>query len=193
MSTLNKVKEEMEFPEVVKGYKEPYLSKTITLEGPRVVSRKKFLELKRYKEINDRLKSGLSLEINKPFYGSTYGKLVKDFKWSHFATIRPNIKLNEFTAERIAKVLYNRVNVSNVFYSVEKDLNDDFYHMHLLFNSPERRLSKRDVAMMIGYPKNTGFVPYLDFVDNNSKKIGGYMSKHMGTPKQLTHGFFKKK
>ena len=95
-------------------------------------------------------------------------------------------------ADKIAKEIFKFPQVDNVYYSVERDRDDKFYHMHLLFNSSRKYLHRRDVASMIGYPKNTKFVNYLAHVDNDSKAIGGYINKYMGSHNQLCHGFHKK-
>lgn len=176
-----------------KTKKMPYISKNLYIgEGPTPISHKKFLELKKWHKEHTLIQKGYTEEPVKKYFGKDYGKFLSQYFWSHIATVRPNFRLSEVIADKIAKEIFKFPQVDNVYYSVERDRDDKFYHMHLLFNSSRKYLHRRDVASMIGYPKNTKFVNYLAHVDNDSKAIGGYINKYMGSHKQLCHGFHKK-
>jgi len=114
-----------------------------------------------------------------------YGNFLGQFNWTHIATVRPNFKLNERGAHKIGNTLFKRPNVNRVFYSTEYDKNLQQSHMHILFHSDHNHLTKKDVAMMIGYKNNTSYVNYLENPEDN-EAVAMYCSKTIGK-KQLCY------
>ena len=56
--------------------------------------------------------------------------------------------LNEIKAEKIGNNLLGYYKINKVFYSVEKDINDNWFHMHLLIDS--FNITKKEIAKNLG-------------------------------------------
>ena len=45
-----------------------------------------------------------------------YGNFLRQYKWNYIATIRPNFKLTEVRAEKLAKNMLSHWEVRKIFY-----------------------------------------------------------------------------
>lgn len=116
-----------------------------------------------------------------------YANFLKGYKWSHIATLRPNFKLTEVRAERLAQNLFKYWEVKKLFYAVERDINDDWYHMHLIIDAIH--ISKRTLTELLGW-NDTKIIGYLEKVENN-KAVSNYCAKNIGKT-ALCHNFLIK-
>ena len=116
-----------------------------------------------------------------------YGDFLKQYKWNYLATIRPNYMLNEIKAERIGKNLLGNYKINKVFYSVEKDINDNWYHMHLLIDS--FNITKKEIAKNLGW-NDEKIIGYLDKIEDKSA-VSHYCAKRVGKS-ALCHNFMIK-
>ena len=105
-----------------------------------------------------------------------YGNFLKEYKWNYIATIRPNFKLTEVRAERLAKNMLSHWEVKKIFYSVEKDLNDDWYHMHLILDAVN--VTKRTLTEYLGW-NDTKVIGYLERI-NDKEAVSHYCTKSIG-------------
>ena len=116
-----------------------------------------------------------------------YGKFLKQYKWNYLATVRPNYRLTELRAEKIAGNLLSNWEVKKLFYSVEKDMGDDWYHMHLILDADF--ISKRTLAESLGW-NDTNVIGYLQKIEDKGA-VSHYCAKRVGKS-ALCHNFLIK-
>lgn len=116
-----------------------------------------------------------------------YASFLNKYRWTHLATVRPNYKITEINAERIGNKLLNNRKVNKIFYAVEKDINDNWYHMHLILDSIH--ITKNEILKLLGWnnPKVVGFLEAI----NDKEAVTNYCSKHIGKT-ALCHNFLIK-
>ena len=96
-----------------------------------------------------------------------YGQWISQFNWSHIATIRLLYKLTETSAQRLGqRIISSPIEISRLFYSVEKDSYDNMNHMHLLLESTAHTLSRKDVAQAAGLSRNPKAISFIQEVDS---------------------------
>ena len=120
-----------------------------------------------------------------------YATYLTSLKWTHLATIRPYYKLNEINSESIGKNLLKSKKINKVFYVVEKDFNDNWYHMHLIMDS--MYVTKAEILQRLGWndSENTSkVVGYLQPIEDK-KAVSSYCSKYIGKT-ALCHNFLIK-
>ena len=113
--------------------------------------------------------------------GSTeYGKWLGEYNWSHIVTIRLHYKLTEMQADNLSKRLINNSEkVERLFYSVEKDRQDNMNHMHLLLETRNAELSRKEIALASGLAKNPKAISFVQNADSQ-KAVSMYASKYIG-------------
>ena len=151
--------------------KMPYMPRSYGKDRLTVVKHKKFEDLEIYK----RTQLGLHKE-KYDFSGHQFGDAIAEYDWTHFATIRPTYKLSEPRAERIAANLMANYEVRKLFYSVERDMHDDWYHMHLMLDAIN--VSKRTLTEYLGW-HDTNVIGYLEKIENK-KAVAVYCAKRIG-------------
>lgn len=149
----------------------PYMPRGYDKNRTSLVNHKKFEDLEIYK------RTQLGLQKEKYDYsGHQFGDAISKYDWTHFATIRPTYKLSETRAEKLAQNLFSNWEVKKLFYSVEKDMHDNWYHMHLMLDGIN--LTKRTLTEYIGW-NDTNVVGYLEKI-NNKKAVAAYCAKRVG-------------
>ena len=116
-----------------------------------------------------------------------YASFLTTYRWTHLATVRPNYKITEINAERIGKNLLKSRKVNKLFYSVEKDINDKWYHMHLILDS--KYITKSEILRNLGW-NDLKVVSYLKTI-NDKIAVTNYCSKRIGKT-ALCHNFLIK-
>tara|TARA_B100001057_G_scaffold480242_1_gene552877 strand:- start:717 stop:1094 length:378 start_codon:yes stop_codon:yes gene_type:complete len=125
--------------------------------------------------------------MNLKMTNNNYGNFLSQYKWNYLATIRPNYKLNEVRAEKLAKNLMSNWEVKKLFYAVEKDMGDDWYHMHLILDAVN--VTKKNLAEYIGW-NDTKVIGYLEKIENK-EAVTHYIAKRIGKS-ALCHNFLIK-
>lgn len=111
-----------------------------------------------------------------------YGQWISQFNWSHIATIRLHYKLTETSAQRLGqRIISSPKEINRLFYSVEKDSYDNMNHMHLLLESTNHTLSRKDVAQAAGLSRNPKAISFIQEVDSK-KAVSKYTTKYIGNP-----------
>jgi hypothetical protein len=149
----------------------PYMPRNYDKKRITMVKHKKFEDLEIYK------RTQMGLQKDKyDFTGHQLGDSLSELDWTHFATIRPTYKLNEGRAEKIAGKLMSNYEVRKIFYSVERDMHDNWYHMHLMLDAIN--VTKKNLAEYIGW-NDTKVIGYLEKIDNK-KAVAAYCAKRVG-------------
>lgn len=111
-----------------------------------------------------------------------YGKWLSGYNWSHIVTIRLHYKLTEISAQRLGqRIISSPKEINRLFYSVEKDSYDNMNHMHLLLESTNCTLSRKDVAQAAGLSRNPKAISFIQEVDSK-KAVSIYTTKYIGNP-----------
>ena len=92
--------------------------------------------------------------------------------WKSTVTIRPSYKLKPHTSDRLIERLAKRLRLQ-VFYTMERDRNDELYHLHLLLN---RNIADKQICMATGL--NRKAVKYNESI-YTKQAISGYILKHL--------------
>lgn len=116
-----------------------------------------------------------------------YGQWLSEYNWSHIVTIRLHYKLTEISAQRLGqRIISSPKEINRLFYSVEKDSYDNMNHMHLLLESTNCTLSRKDVAQAAGLSRNPKAISFIQEVDSK-EAVSMYITKFISR-NDVDHG-----
>ena len=119
---------------------------------------------------------------------TAYGQWLSKYNWSHIITIRLHYRLTEISARNLGQRLFKgSQDVVRLFYSVEKDRQDNMNHMHLIIQSNDPNLSREKVAKAAGLGKNPKAISYIQPADSR-EAVSMYVTKSVGR-NDVDHGF----
>ena len=79
------------------------------------------------------------------------------------------------------RIISSAKEINRLFYSVEKDSYDNVNHVHLLLESTNHALSRKDVAQAAGLRRNPKAISFVQEVDSK-KAVSSYTTKYIGNP-----------
>jgi len=121
-----------------------------------------------------------------------YGQWLSEFNWSHIVTIRLHYKLTELQSYNLGQRIINcSKNISRLFYSVEKDRQDNMNHMHLIIESMNPKLTRKQLANDAGFGNYVNAVSYFQKADSK-RAVSNYCSKYVGKP-EVYHDYLEAK
>ena len=97
--------------------------------------------------------------------------LAQMSNWGSTIKKRPSYKLKPHTSDRLMERLAKRLRVQ-VFYTMERDRNDEMYHLHLLLN---KNVANHQICKATGL--NPKAVKYNEPI--RKPQITGYIIKHI--------------
>jgi len=92
--------------------------------------------------------------------------------WKSTVTIRPSYKLKAHTSDRLIERISKRLR-TRVFYTMEKDWNDEMYHLHLLL---DKNVANKQLSQASGL--NLKAIKYNEPI-KSKQAISGYIVKHL--------------
>jgi len=92
--------------------------------------------------------------------------------WKSTVTIRPSYKLKPHTSDRLIERISKRLRV-RIFYTMEKDRNDEVYHLHLLL---DKNVADKQITQASGL--NLKAIKYNEPI-KSKQAISGYIVKHL--------------
>ena len=92
--------------------------------------------------------------------------------WKSTVTIRPSYKLKPHTSDRLIERISKRLRV-RIFYTMEKDRNDEVYHLHLLL---DKNVADKQITQASGL--NLKAIKYNEEI-KSKQAISGYILKHL--------------
>jgi len=98
--------------------------------------------------------------------------LAQMSNWKSTVTIRPSYKLKTHTSDRLIERISKRLK-TRVFYTMEKDWNDEMYHLHLLL---DKNLANKQLSQASGL--NPKAIKYNEPI-KSKQAISGYIMKHL--------------
>jgi len=120
-----------------------------------------------------------------------YGQWLSEYNWSHIVTIRLHYRLTELSAQKLCqRLIQGSRDVVRLFYSVEKDRQDNMNHMHLLIESNDSSLSREKVAKAAGLAKNPKAISFIQPADSK-EAVSMYATKSIGR-NDVYHGIEEK-
>lgn len=105
---------------------------------------------------------------------NSWSNYLKQYSWTHTATVRLHYKISELSADKITTSLVKYKPINYLFYSVEND-RYDINHLHLLLNATST-IDRVGIAKGLG--KYEKAVSYFDEVKSNDA-ISWYCSKQL--------------
>lgn len=110
---------------------------------------------------------------------SHYGEWLGGFDWSHMITIRLHFRLSEVSAYNLCKRLFKGSrHINKLFYSVEKDRQDDMNHMHLLVDSKWTTLRRDQLASAAGFKDYPNAISFIENV-KSKEAVSLYATKYL--------------
>lgn len=121
-----------------------------------------------------------------------YGQWLSAYNWSHIVTIRLHYRLSELSAQKLGeRLIQGSKAVRRLYYSVEKDRQDNMNHMHLLIESTDANLTREKVAAAAGLSKNPKAISFIQKVDSK-EAVSMYATKSIGR-NDVYHGIEDKR
>ena len=102
-----------------------------------------------------------------------YSKGITEMSnWRSTITIRPSYKLKPHTSDRLVERISKRLRV-RIFYTMERDRNDEAYHLHLLLS---KNVADRQISQASGL--NPKAIKYNEPIRSKAA-ISSYVVKHL--------------
>ncbi|MDA9026993.1 hypothetical protein N9H82_06060 [Flavobacteriaceae bacterium] len=98
--------------------------------------------------------------------------LAQMSNWKSTVTIRPSYKLKPHTSDRLIERISKRLR-TRVFYTMEKDWNDEMYHLHLLL---DKNVADKQLSQASGL--NLKAIKYNEPI-KSKQAISGYIVKQL--------------
>ena len=113
---------------------------------------------------------------------NTWTSMLLDLNFTKLVTIRP--VWHKYQFEEQMSNLKDEYNINHIFYSIEANMDDKYYHMHLMLDQDGG--SKHSLAKQLNIPKNK--IPYYETI-KNKLKVNRYVKKYMQN-EQLHYNFY---
>ena len=105
-----------------------------------------------------------------------YGKYFGAMDWNYIATWRPHYPLTTYSSDKRIGELVKHKGIERVFFALEKDMQPDMVHAHLLIMAhsflDRQRLVK---ALGVNLKQVSYFQPVID-----KRKVADYCAKEIG-------------
>ena len=113
---------------------------------------------------------------------NTWTSMLLDLNFTKLVTIRP--VWHKYQFEEQMSNLKQQYNINHLFYSIEFNTGDKYYHMHLMLD--QEGGSKHSLAKQLNIPMNK--IPYYETI-KNKLSVSRYVKKYMQN-EQLHYNFY---
>jgi hypothetical protein len=105
-------------------------------------------------------------------YGDALSKMGK---WNYTTFLRGQYKFNRGYVEKIVNKLIRSSEINKVFYSIEKDRNEEHNHLHLMLEG--YKITRNKLSRIANFNKiGIGNIEEI----KNKREVSRYVTKHIG-------------